>query len=136
MNTVLQALQWRRAVKKYDTSKKLSPEQIDTLTEAIRLAPSSAGLQPYKVFVVSDESIRAKLALAAYNQPQITTSSQLFVFAVSTNLDESLAKHYIDVVAEGREVPRESLSGLEAMATGTISNKPENTRIANRLSRE
>jgi nitroreductase/dihydropteridine reductase len=128
MTSILDAMHWRAAVKSYDSSKKLSPEQLDTLLECVRLAPSSAGLQPYIMFVIDKPEIRQKLRAAGYNQAQITDASHFFVFAVPTNLSESLAAHYIDVVAQVRDVPRDSLGGLEAMATGTITSKPAETR--------
>ncbi|MDB5187537.1 MAG: NAD(P)H-dependent oxidoreductase [Candidatus Kaiserbacteria bacterium] len=121
-------MHWRAAVKSYDTSKKLSPEQLDMLLESVRLAPSSAGLQPYIMFVVDKPEIRQKLRAAGYNQAQITDASHFFVFAVPTNLTESLAAHYIDVVAQVRDVPRDTLGGLEAMVTGAITSKPVETR--------
>ena len=130
MSTILDALHWRYAIKKYDTHKQLSSEQTDMLMEAIRLAPSSAGLQPYKVFMIENQDTRAQLREAGYNQPQITDASHFFVFAVPTNLTEDLAAHYIDTVAKQREVPRDSLTGLEAMAIGTITAKPSETRAA------
>lgn len=41
MNTIIDALNWRYATKKFDTSKKLSQTDINILIEALRLSPSS-----------------------------------------------------------------------------------------------
>lgn len=38
------------------------------------LAPSSAGLQSYKIFVVKKEAIKKKLVRAAHNQPYVNAS--------------------------------------------------------------
>ncbi len=59
---LLQQLNWRYATKKFDPGKKLSSEQLAKLQEAVRLAPSSYGLQPYRVFLISDPQVREKVA--------------------------------------------------------------------------
>ena len=56
--SLIEKLNWRYATKKFDATKKLSKEQLDTLLHAIRLAPSSYGLQSYKVLVVEKPEIR------------------------------------------------------------------------------
>ena len=55
---IIDGLRWRYAVKTYDKSKKISDEQLALLEEAILLAPSSFGIQPYKVFVITDPAVR------------------------------------------------------------------------------
>ncbi|WP_192901979.1 nitroreductase family protein [Mucilaginibacter psychrotolerans] len=116
-------LKWRYATKKFDSTKRLSAEQLDYLLEAIQLAPSSYGLQHYKVIVVENPEVRAKLREAAYGQPQVTDASQLIVFAAETNIDEAYVKSFVDLVAETRNVSRESLAGLEGMVLGGIANR-------------
>ena len=61
MNDILSSLSWRYATKKFDASKKLSEEQFETLLEALRLTPSSFGLQPWKFVVVENQSLREEL---------------------------------------------------------------------------
>jgi len=58
---ILTQLNWRYAVKQYDPAKKISDTDWETLEEALSLAPSSFGLQPYKFIVITDEAIREKL---------------------------------------------------------------------------
>ena len=62
----LKNLNWRYATKKYDASAKLSQDKVDTILEAIRMAPTSSGLQPFEVIVVNDAALRGKLRAAAY----------------------------------------------------------------------
>ena len=59
--SLLDKLNWRYATKKFDPAKKLSTDQLNTLLDAVQLAPSSAGLEPYKVLVIEDPEIRAQL---------------------------------------------------------------------------
>jgi len=127
--SLIEKLNWRYATKKFDNTKKLSAVQLSELLEAVHLSPSSAGLQSYKVIVVEDAAIRGKLREAAHGQPQITDASQLIVFASETNLDEAYVKHYIDFVAEKRQIARENLAGFEQMVLGHMNSLTEDQRI-------
>ena len=115
--SIIDKLQWRSAIKKFETNKKLSAKQLDDLLSAIQLAPSSLGLQTYKVIVVEDTETRQKLRAAGYNQAQITEASHLIVFASETKIDDEFGKQYIDLVAKTRGLPRESLAGFEQMVS-------------------
>lgn len=79
-------LNWRYATKKYDTAAKLAPEKLEQILEAIRMAPSANGYQPYDVIVVSNNGVREKLKSAAYNQPQLTEAAVVLVFAAWDNI--------------------------------------------------
>jgi nitroreductase/dihydropteridine reductase len=94
VNNLLEQMQWRYAVKKYDPTRKLSAESIAQLQGAIQLAPSSHGLQPYSVLIVSDESTRTALRAASHDQPQITEASHLFVFAVDAHIGTTTVDAY------------------------------------------
>ena len=108
--SLLEQLNKRYATKKFDDSRKISSEDLNTLLEAIRLSASSYGLQAYKVLVVENPEIRLKLREAAYNQSQITDASQLLVFALDTNFDEKGVDHFIDLIAKARKVDVKDLS--------------------------
>jgi nitroreductase len=62
--------------------------------EAIHLAPSSYGTQPYVVHVITSEEVKAKLSPAAWGQAQITQASHLFIFCARTDV-VARAKEYI-----------------------------------------
>lgn len=128
--SLIEKLQKRAAVKKFDPSKKITAEQLDQLQSAIQLAPTSLGLQSFKVIVVQDADTREKLRAAGYNQAQITDSSALFVFASLTSLDEAFGKKFIDLVADVRSVDRDSLAGLEQMVLGTLSSRTDDQKVA------
>lgn len=82
-------LNWRYATKKMDPSRKVSDEKLAHILEAIRLAPTSSGLQPFEVFVVTNPDVRAQLRAAAYDQAQVTEGSHLLVFAAWDNYTEA-----------------------------------------------
>ena len=128
--SLIEKLNWRYATKKFDHTKKLSPEQLDELLKAVQLSPSSAGLQAYKVIVVEDAAIKEQLRMAANNQAQLTDASQVIIFASETNLDEVYAKNYIDLVAKTRSVERENLAGFEQMIVGNINRLDDAQKLA------
>ena len=65
MGTFLENQNWRYATKKFDATKKITTEDLNTLKEAIRMSSSSYGLQPYKVIIVENSELRANLQPAA-----------------------------------------------------------------------
>ena len=119
--SLIEKLNWRYATKKFDGNKKLSPAQLDELLKTIQLAPSSIGLQAYKVLVIEDAAIRQKLREAANNQSQVTDASQIIIFASEINLDTDYVKRNIDHVAKTRQIGRENLEGFEQMVNGYVS---------------
>ncbi len=70
---------YRHACKIFDTNKKISDEDIRYILEAGRMAPSSFGMEGWKFLVITNKSLKEKLRLICWNQPQITTCSHLVV---------------------------------------------------------
>ena len=73
-------LNWRYATKKMN-GEKVPQEKLDYILEAARLAPSSSGIQPFKIIVISDREKLAEIRKLCFDQSQITDCSHLFVFA-------------------------------------------------------
>ncbi len=121
----IQHLNWRYATKKY-SSKIISQEHIDTILEAIRLAPTSLGLQAFKVFVIDKNSaLREQLLPIAYNQTQISDASHLLVFAAYTEVHNQHIQNYLSNIANTRQIPIEALDGFKKSIHGFTSNKNE-----------
>lgn len=112
MTTLLESMHWRYATKKYDTSKKVSASDIETLKQAIQLSVSSMGLQPYKVLIVENPELREQLKAAAFGQSAITDASHLIVFAHERNVGSSQIEAYMKNISETRGVPIDSLDGF------------------------
>jgi nitroreductase len=132
MKNLIESLNWRYATKKYDPAKKLTQEQIDMLLEAVRLAPTSFGLQTFRVFNIESADVRAKLAVVGYGQQPITNASHFLVFAAKTNLSPMDVDELIALTAEKRQASIESLAGYHQMISGSIASRtPEqNTQWA------
>ncbi|MBG50682.1 MAG: NAD(P)H-dependent oxidoreductase [Pseudozobellia sp.] len=113
MSNYIDNLNWRYATKKFDSTKKISEDDLSKLLEATSLSASSYGLQPYKILVLKDDEIRAKLKPAAWGQSQITEASHLIVLANQTTFGDELVDDYLTNVSETRGIPVE---GLKAYA--------------------
>jgi nitroreductase len=82
---LIDSLNWRYAVKKFDPSKKLSEAQIDLLKEAFNLTPTSFGLQPLKLIVIEDKELQEKFVKYSYFQRQVADASHLLVMCIDTD---------------------------------------------------
>lgn len=119
---------WRYATKKFDTTKKVSAEDLATLKEAIQLSASSFGLQLYKVIVVENPELRAKLQPASWGQTQIVDASHLFVFANQTTVENVDVDNYLNNIATTRNLPIDALTGYGDYMKGFIGNLPEEVK--------
>jgi nitroreductase len=81
MSELHQKLHWRYATKKMNPAKPVPQDKVDRILDAARLAPSSSGLQPYDILVISSMAVREQIKPIAWNQGQITDCSHLLVFA-------------------------------------------------------
>lgn len=118
---IIEQLNWRYATKKFDSSKKLSDEDLQFLIEATNLSASSYGLQPYHILLIEDPAIREQLKKAAHGQIQLTDASQVIVFAAKTNLSDTDVEEYIKLISETRNIPVEALEQFDAMMKGSLN---------------
>ncbi|MFN5417393.1 MAG: NAD(P)H-dependent oxidoreductase [Flavobacteriia bacterium] len=125
MHPIISDLNWRYAVKKYDSGKKISEENITILKEAIRLSPSSVGLQGYVVLDIQNPEIRQKLKEASHNQTQVSDASHYFVFCYPKEIHENYLDKMISHISEIRNQSIESLSGYKNMIYNLTQNQSE-----------
>ena len=95
-------LNWRYATKKMDPAKPVPQDKVDAIIEAIRLAPTSSGTQPFELFVVTNPDIRKQITEAAGGQAQITDGSHLLVFAAWDNYTADRIDAVVDLNVEAR----------------------------------
>ncbi len=115
-NNIINSLNWRYAVKEFDTNKKVSNEDLNTLLEAINLTPTSIGLQMYKVVVVESQDLKEKLKEASYNQAQLTTCSHVLVFCTLNVPSDDYVNQYINYMAQVRSLNPDNLQGYKEMS--------------------
>lgn len=77
---LLDKLNWRYAAKAMN-GEKVEQEKIDNIIEAISLSPTSSGLQPFEVIVITNQELKEKIRPISWNQSVITDCSHLLVFA-------------------------------------------------------
>lgn len=128
MSNLIDTLKWRYATKKFDATKKISKEDLETLKEVIRLSASSYGLQPYKVFIIEDPEVRAKLQPASWGQSQIVDASHLVVFANITDFGASEIDSFLNNIVATRQIPIESISGYGDFMKNTLTALPVDVR--------
>jgi nitroreductase / dihydropteridine reductase len=104
-------LNWRYATKAMDPSKKVPRAKLDAIIEAINLAPTSSGLQPFEVLVISNDDLRAKIRAVAWDQAQVTDSTYLLVFAAWDNYTAERIDRVVNQTHEERGTPLEVLNG-------------------------
>lgn len=129
MTNYIEKLNWRYATKRMNNTP-IAEDKLDRIVEAIQLAPTSLGLQPFKLLVIKDAATRAKIAPAIYNQPQITEGAAVLVFAIWQNAGIAEVDAYMNQIAEERGVPVEALADFRAMVAGAVEGKsPEDLQI-------
>lgn len=124
MSNFIENANWRYATKKFDTTKKVSEKDLEVLKEAIRLSASSFGLQPYRVLIIENPELRAKLQGASWGQAQIVEASHLIVFANITNFGDQEIDSYFDNLINTREIEMEAVQGYKDFVKNFVNTLP------------
>jgi nitroreductase/dihydropteridine reductase len=118
---LLEKLKWRYAAKAMN-GKKVPQEKIDNIIEAISLAPTSSGLQPFEVFVITNQEVKEKIRPVAWNQSVITDCSHLLVFAAWDTYTEDRINKMFDLTNEVRGFKNEGWENYRQML---LNNYPQ-----------
>lgn len=121
MHHLLEKLNWRYATKKFDPTKKVSAEDLETMQRIVRMAATSYGLQPFRVILVENPEVREQLKAAAYGQPQVTDASVLAVFCTMTDMPPEYVDDYMARIATARDLPISALEGFGSTIKGQVS---------------
>ncbi len=123
MKNIIEALNWRYATKKFDSTKKIETEILETILETLRLSPSSYGMQPWKFILVNNLDLRSKIKEAAYGQPQVTDASHLIILTIKKDIDAKLVSDYMSFVAEEKNIDVSNLDNFKGMINGSFQNR-------------
>ena len=126
---LINALNNRYATKKFNPDKKVLPKDLDAILEAIRLTPTSYGLQLMKVVVVENKALRELLLGESFGQNQIVEASHVLVLCREKNVDENHIQAYISNIAITRESPTENLEGFKNMMVNSILGMSQTDQI-------
>lgn len=117
---LLEQLNWRYAVKRFDASRRLDEQTWQTLATSLVLTPSSYGLQPWKFFVISDQETKDKLPAISWNQKQPQDCSHMVVLAALKTMDSSYVDRYMKSVVDQRKLPDGAMDGYRKVLVNTI----------------
>lgn len=104
--SLIENLNWRHAVKAYDSSKKISEQDLNKILEVSRLAPTSSGLQPFRVIVVKNQELKEKMVKGAFNPEVMRDCSHVLVFAAWDSYSAEKIDKVYDYHTEVRELPQ------------------------------
>ncbi len=94
-------LAWRYACQQFQPGKRCDAPLAAAL-ECARLAPSSFGVQPWRVVQVEDTALRAALPGLCYGQESVRDAGHLLVFAYSNPLTTEQLLEHAELVAQQR----------------------------------
>ena len=103
---LLDNLKWRYATKAYDSTKKVDQQDMDKIIEAARLAPTSSGLEQFRIIVISDQKLKEKIVPIAMDQKNIAQCSHLLVFAAWDKYTEERIDDIYNYITDQRGLPR------------------------------
>jgi len=129
MSVLHQKLQWRYATKKMNPAKAVPQDKVDCILEAARLAPTSSGLQPFEIFVVTNPGVREQIKPIAWNQGQITDCSHLLVFAAWDNYTTERINMMFDLVNTERGLINEGWENYRQMLLGSYPARDAQTNF-------
>ena len=121
--SIIENLNWRYATKKMNGTA-VPQEKIDLILEAARLAPSSSGLQPFEIIVISNKELLEKIKAVSNGQSQITDCSHLLVFAAWDTYTEDRINEVFKRTNAERGMPDSATDGYRNMLNGAYPNRP------------
>ncbi len=121
---LLKNLQWRYATKKMN-GETIPEDKLNYILEAIQLAPTSSGIQPFKVLVISNKELKEKIQPVALGQSQIVDSSHILVFAAWNNYTEEKLDDIFKYTLKERGLPLDAMDGYRTNLWGMYSTLPE-----------
>ncbi|RZK43594.1 MAG: NAD(P)H-dependent oxidoreductase [Pedobacter sp.] len=125
---LINALNWRYAVKKMN-GKAVPQDKVDQIIEAARLAPTSSGLQPYEIIVITNQDLKEALMPHTYNQSQIVDSSHVLIFAAWDNYTEERINNVFAYTHKERGTPEESTADYQKTLIGMYTPRTAETNF-------
>ncbi|MDX1365295.1 MAG: NAD(P)H-dependent oxidoreductase [Arenibacter latericius] len=122
MDTI-KKLEWRYAVKKFDSNQLLSAEKVEILENAFNLTATSFGLQPIKLVIVQNKELQNKLVDHSYGQQQVGQASHLFIICIEKKIDKEFIHNYFNRVKQIRNTADEILEPFQGALVDEFSKK-------------
>lgn len=123
--SIKKAMYWRYAAQKLDPTRRVSQEDLDTIIEAGRLAPSAFGVEPWHFILIQNPELQQKLHDEASQQDKVKDAPHFLVVAKRTDARETLSKNRVRRSAEAMGVEESSLQGLKDAIDGVVGSKDD-----------
>ncbi|WP_410222177.1 NAD(P)H-dependent oxidoreductase [Pedobacter sp.] len=117
--SLIEALNWRYATKKMN-GEAVQQEKVDMILEAARLAPTSSGLQPFKIIAISNPDKKKELLPLAFNQSQIVDASHVLIFAAWDNYTHENIDEVFNRTNAERGIPASATEEYVARLKGML----------------
>lgn len=128
MSSFLSQLKWRFATKKFNPQQKVNNQDLEKILEAIRMTPTSHGLQAFHVYVISDQTVKDALVAKSYNQKQVAENSHVLVFCYRTDIDKCVDE-YVDLVGHVQNTDEETLAKMRQRLHSSMQSKKPDTVV-------
>jgi nitroreductase len=119
---LLDKLNWRYAAKAMN-GEKVAQEKIDNIIEAVSLSPTSSGLQPFEIIVITNQEVKDEIKPIAWNQSVVSDCSHLFVFAAWDTYTADRINKMFDLTNTIRETKNEGWENYRQMLLGSYPQK-------------
>lgn len=113
---MIKKLESRVSPKKFDESK-VSLEDMYDLVKACNMAPTSFGIQPVRLSIVTSANAKSQLQPATYYQPQVMSCSNILVFSVLDIRKDSYIESYASFMQSVTRESDESINRYKASLT-------------------
>lgn len=115
--SLVEDLNWRYATKKMN-GEKVPADTLEYILETARLAPSSSGLQPFKILVVSDQEIKDKMQGISMGQSQVVDASHVLVFASWDHYSLERMEAVFNYTLKERGLPADTMDDYKNLIWG------------------
>jgi len=119
-----EAFEWRYATKKFDPTKKVDESFVKKIVDAAWLAPTSSGLQPFELFVITNQELKEKFVSASFGQNMPAECSHLLVFAAWDNYTIERIRSVFDYTAKERNQPADRYDAYIERLKAIFFNRP------------
>jgi len=116
-------LEWRYAVKKFDSEKMLPQEKIECLKQAFNLTATSYGLQPIILAVIHNKELQNKLVEHSYGQKQVVQASHVLIICIQNDINEAYINRYFEQVKKVRGTSSDILDPFKNALMADFSRK-------------
>ncbi|WP_127716791.1 NAD(P)H-dependent oxidoreductase [Halobacteriovorax sp. HLS] len=120
---IIEALNWRYATKEFDSTKKVSQKDLDTINESLRLTASSFGVQPWKFLVISNQEVKNSLLEHSWGQKQVVDCSHHIVMCTPLDYVDQDVDAFIESTAQARSQSVSDLEGYSKVVKNFLSYK-------------